>query len=509
MPEDTAEADLATTLEKVLSRQPVVGIGLVVVRSGAPLVFRAHGVADVTASTPITQDTIFRIASITKTFTAIAIMQLYEQGLVDLDKPANAYLRAYRLMATDPAFRPATLRHLLSHTAGLPEIAHTDGIFKPDFGESFEAGRPLPSLADFYGGALPVTADPGTRFVYNNHGPATLGQIVEDVTGITLDRYLHDHIFAPLGMTSSNLLRSDEVKARLASGYEIRSRGVERVGERDMVTAGAASIYSTPSDMARYATALLGGGSNDSGTILDPATLAMMFEPQWQPDPRLAGVGLGFFRAVLGGHLVVRHQGTHPGFHSEMALAPDDGVGVVAFTNGAHQPDFWLPAAVSGLLRDLVGAGPGGQSAIPKRPELWDDICGWYRLDAGLTDVRLRGMLGVGAEVFVSRGRLMFRFLTPIPSLARGFPLEPDDPHDPLVFRIDLPEEGLDPIRIIFGQDRNRKTTRLFLDLMPLVLDKQPASTNPKRRAVRSLAVLGAVAGAAAVGRRLIPGARV
>jgi CubicO group peptidase (beta-lactamase class C family) len=488
----------ATTFEvreaalEIVSRHPVVGVAVGVVRDGA-LDFFGHGVADTASNTPITEHTVFRIASITKTFTAIAVMQLSEQGLIDLDSPANDYLRAYQLIPARSGWRPATVRHLLSHSAGLPEVAHPSGIFRPNFGESFEAGRPLPSLAAFYGGGLGVYAEPGTRFVYNNHGPATLGQLVEDVSGVALDRYLHDHIFEPLGMADSDLLRSERIMSRLATGYEIGSRGVKAVSERDMVTAGAASIYSTPKDMARYLMALLGGGSNDHGSILKPETLAAMFQPQYQPDPRIAGMGLGFFRKDLSGHPVVRHQGTHPGFHSEIAVAPGDGVAVMAFTNGARQADFWLPVEVSGLLRRILDIPDDSDArVVPYRPGLWDGICGWYRLSARLSDVRLRGMMGFGAEVFIRDGRLMFRFLTLVPALARGFPLEPDDPDDPYAFRIDLPEEGLEPIRIVFGQGGEGTIDRLYLDLMPLTLDKQPLTTNPRRWAGGALAAMSA-----------------
>ena len=127
--------------------------------------------------------------------------------------------------------------------------------------------------------------------------------------------------------------------------------------------------------------------------------------------------------------------------------------------------------------------------AVGHHPELWEDLCGWYRLAAGITDVRLRGMLGAGAEVFVRSGRLLLRFLTPIPSLARGFPLEPAAPDDPYVFRIDLTEEGLDPIGVVFGQGPDGSTTRLHLDVMPLTLEKQSRFSNPRGWA-------GALAGA-------------
>jgi hypothetical protein len=373
----------------------------------------------------------------------------------------------------------------------------------PDFGESVKAGRPLPSLAEFYRGGLSVPAEPGTRFVYNNHGPATLGQLVEDVSGKPLARYFREHIFEPLGMADSDLVRSKLIGSRLATGYEIRAHGARAVAERDMVTAGAASIYSTPSDMARYLAALLGGGANAHGSILESEAVAVMFEAHYQPDPRVPGMGLGFFRANLAGHPAAGHQGSHPGFHSQILLAPDDGVGVMAFTNGARHADLWLPAEVSGLLRRLLGVPDEVVRAdVPHHPEVWDDLCGWYRLSARLTDVRLRGMVGAGAEVFVRRGRLMLRFLTPIPDLYRGLALHPDDETDPHVFRIELSDSGLETMQVVFGHDREGTTTQLHFDLMPLTLEKQPATRNPRRWATGALGTLGAVTTAVALGRR-------
>jgi len=104
---------------EMLHRQPAVGMAVGVVRNGALQFFSAHGVADVPSRVPVTDDTVFRVGSITKTMTAIAAMQLVEQGLLDLDAPANDYLRAYRLAPPKPGWRPATVRHLLTHTAGI------------------------------------------------------------------------------------------------------------------------------------------------------------------------------------------------------------------------------------------------------------------------------------------------------------------------------------------------------------------------------------------------------
>jgi CubicO group peptidase (beta-lactamase class C family) len=111
----TDELGMKARIGGILNRWPAVGLAVGVVRNGSLEFFSGHGLADIASNTPVTQDTVFRIGSITKTFTAIAVMQLWEQGLVDLDAPANDYLRAYRLIPAKASFRPATVRHLLTH----------------------------------------------------------------------------------------------------------------------------------------------------------------------------------------------------------------------------------------------------------------------------------------------------------------------------------------------------------------------------------------------------------
>jgi CubicO group peptidase (beta-lactamase class C family) len=113
-------AGLKAKVAEILNRRPAVGLAVGVVRNGSLEFFHGHGVADIGSKTPVTEDTVFRIASISKTFTAIAVMQLWEQGLVDLDAPANRYLRAYRLVPAKASFGPATVRQLLTTPPGSP-----------------------------------------------------------------------------------------------------------------------------------------------------------------------------------------------------------------------------------------------------------------------------------------------------------------------------------------------------------------------------------------------------
>jgi CubicO group peptidase (beta-lactamase class C family) len=296
------EPELRAWMDGILNRHPAVGLAVGIVRHGSLEFFNGHGFADVASHTPIDADTVFRIGSVTKPFTAIAVMQLHEQGLVDLDAPANDYLRAYELILAQAGFRPATVRHLLTHTAGIAEVQRVWDLLHPEAGPfdgrppilSVSAGEPMPSLAEYYRGGLRVVAEPGTRFAYSNHGFATLGQIVEDVSGMTLQRYFRDRIFEPLGMADSDLVRSVRVASRLATGYTLGRHGVQAVPDRDWIGTGGGGIYSTVRDIARFAAALMGGGANEQGSILEPAALSAMFEPHHQPDPRVPGWGLGF-----------------------------------------------------------------------------------------------------------------------------------------------------------------------------------------------------------------------
>lgn len=497
------EFELRARIEEVLNRWPAVGLAVGVVRDGSLEFFHGHGVVDVASGTPITEETVFRIGSITKTFTAIAAMQLWEQGSIDLDAPANDYLRGYQLVPAKAGFRPATVRHLLTHTAGIPEVLHPLDVARPLFGETVKQGRPVPSLADYYRGGLAIRTEPGTRFTYTDHGFATLGQIVEEVSGTSFDGYMREHIFDPLGMVETDLVRSERVRSRLATGYTLGSGGAKAVTDYEVVTVGGGGAYSTTRDMARYVAALLGGGANEHGSILKPTTLATMFEPHYQPDPRVPGIGLAFDRGDAGGHRVMEHGGILPGFDCQLVVAPDDGVGVLAFTNGARRAMFWLPNEVAGLVNHLLGVSDRTiRTDIPQHPELWAELCGWYQLSARLTDVRARMAAGAGAEVLVRGGRLVLRVLTPMPGAYRVLALHPDDPSDPYVFRIDLSRFGLGTLRLVFTREPGGRVTAVHLaEGKPLSARKRPATTNPRLWATGALGALAVATTARAVRR--------
>jgi CubicO group peptidase (beta-lactamase class C family) len=496
--------DLNARVRRILNRRPVVGLAVGLVRGGRLEFFHGHGFADLRSRTPITEDTVFRTGSVTKTVTAVAVLQLAEQGLIDIDRPVGDYLRAYRLVPARAGHRPPTVRQLLTHTAGLPQLVYPWRAFAPVLGETVRFGRPVPSLAEFYRGGLHLVAEPATTHTYSNHGFATLGQIVEDLSGQPLDQYLRENIFAPLGMADTDLVRSERVRARLATGYTLRRHGPRPAGDRDLITIGAGGIYTSIRDLARYAAAMLSGGGNEHGSVLKPETVTAMFAPQYQPDPRLPGMGLAFFRRDAGGHLIVDHDGLLPGFASELALAVEDGVGVVAFTTGARDAKAWLGVEVSGLLRQVIGIPDDViRTDVAQHPEVWRELCGWYAFRGSLRDVQ-RWFIA-GADVVARGGRLTLRPVTPIPALSRRFVLHPDDDSDPYVFRINLSGFGLGTSRVVFGRGPAADTMSIHLDIAPMSFDRRSVASNPRVWGTGALGALAGASVAAAVHRHRMP----
>jgi CubicO group peptidase (beta-lactamase class C family) len=476
------DLELKLKVAEVLNRWPSAGLAVAVVRGGSLEWFLGQGVADTQTKEPITEDTVFRIGSLTKTFTAIAVMQLWEQGVLDLDAPADDYLRAFRLIPAQASFQP-TVRHLLTHTGGIGYWRRLSDLLQPGVGSGVRAGRSgaLP-LADYYRRGLPVEVEPGTKWVYSNHGFAALGQIVEDVSGQPLDRYLRDHLFEPLGMEYTDLLRSERVRHRLATGYVLRSRGLKAVADREVLTPGGGGMYSTAAEIARYVSALLEKGTGEHGSVLKPDTLASMFQPHFQLDPRLPGMGLGFELGEESDHKTVGKGGIVSGFYSAMVLAPDEGLGVVVFSNtgGLDGRGVSEPLAAA-LLRRVLGLPDQAiRTDIPPRPESWSELCGWYSPDPGpVTNLIVRALMGAGAEVMVRGGHLVLKPLTPVPAMRRGMRLYPDDPDDPWVFRVELPAYGKN-YRVVFngGSEEGGRATRLLMEVFSF--RKRPGVRNPR-----------------------------
>lgn len=477
------ERKLRAITTDVLNRWPSAGVAAAVVYDGDLAWFHGHGLADTGSDEPVTGDTVFRIGSVTKTFTAVAVMQLWEQGMVDLDAPVTRYLRAFRLVPARPDLRPVTLRHLLTHTAGIGYWPRISDLLRPRRGSGVQAARPAVPLAEYLHHGLRVEVQPGTKWMYSNHGFATLGQVVEDVTGVPFDGYLREHIFDPLGMEHSDLTVSRKLRGRLATGYVLRRRGLEPVPWHDVPTPGGGGICSTTRDMVKYVAALLNGERSGAGAILRPETIASMFRPHFQPDPRIPGMGLGFDLSAEGGHRIVGKDGVVSGFLAQILLAPDDDIGVVVLCNtggldarGAPTPLAWA------IMRHVLGLADNPfRTDVVARPEVWADLCGWYDLAPGpMTNVFIRLLMGAGAEVRVRDRQLLLQPLSPVPAMRRGMHLYHDDPNDPYVFRIDMSEMGKPPMPVVFTGGVEGKQPAERLCFGETVFHRRPDALNPR-----------------------------
>jgi CubicO group peptidase (beta-lactamase class C family) len=497
-----SEASLERAVARVLDRWPSAGLAVAVVRDGEPPWFHAHGVGSVTTRTPVTPETVFRIGSLTKTCTAVAVLQLWEQGRVDLDAPANDYLSSFRLRPTRPDLRPATLRHLLTHTAGVGYWRRLADLAHPVSGAGVEVRR-RQSLGQYYRRGLPQEVQPGTKWVYSNHGFAALGQVVEDVSGHDLRSYLCEHVLDPLGMAHTDLVRSERVRTGLATGYLLRSRGLVPAPLREVPTPGGGGLYSTAADLAGYLDCLLHRGRGPHGRILQDVTVEQMFSPQFQPDPRLPGMGLGFNLGAEDGHPTVGKDGVVSGFLAALTMAPHDGVGVVALSNTGGLSGQGAPTGVATALLRAVQSLPQDQLRhdVASRPEVWAELCGWFSPAPGrVTNLFARALMGAGAEVVVDRRQLVLKPLNPIPALRKGMRLHPDDPRDPHVFRVDLSALGMGTLPVVFATEGAGQVRCFWLDLM--AFEKRPEARNPRRLAAGALAAAALTTGLAGGARR-------
>jgi hypothetical protein len=206
-------------------------------------------------------------------------------------------------------------------------------------------------------------------------------------------------------------------------------------------------------------------------------------------------MGLAFFRDEVGGQRTVGHDGIWKGFRTDMVLAPDAGIGVLAFANTGWFDPRGAPVPVANaLLRSLLGLPDDAvRTDVPEHPEAWGNLCGWYSFGPGvLTDPQPRMMLGAGVEVVVRRNYLMIRGQIPIPAVREGLRLYPDR-DDPYAFRIDLSALDAGTSRVVFSRGPDGEVTALHLGLTPMSFEKRPAVRNP-RPWVNGALVAGATA---------------
>jgi CubicO group peptidase (beta-lactamase class C family) len=326
-------ADVEAFLEGIVPQQlalnDVAGATVAVVKDGKLLFSKGYGYSDVEKKQPVLADkTLFRPGSISKLFTWTAVMQLHEQGKLDLDTDINKYLD----FKIPEAFgKPITLKHILTHTPG----------FEEQIKDLFTTNQEGPNLGEYVKNHIPRRIfAPGTTPAYSNYGTAVAGYIVERISGQPFSEYIEEHIFKPLEMNNSTFVQPlpKNLASQMSKGYSV---GSDEPKTFEIVNAfPAGSLSSTADDMARFMIAHLQNGQYGDTQILKPETAKKMHARLFALDDSALAMAHGFYEQSRNGKRIIGHGGDTVQFHSNLHLVLDSGVGFYVSYNSAGKGLF-------------------------------------------------------------------------------------------------------------------------------------------------------------------------
>src|SRR3954469_4681083 len=358
-------ADVDRILAAYMAQRHVPGAAWGVIVDGQVAHLSAKGLRDVDAAAPVDGDSVFRIASMTKSFTVISILRLRDEGKLSLDDPAEKYVPEMAGLKYPASDAPKiTIRHLLSHAEGFPEDNPWGDRHLADTDEQ---------LSHMLRAGIPFSNAPGIAYEYSNLGFAILGRVVTNVSKVPYAEYVNAHILQPIGMTSTTLEPSTVAANRLAHGYRSED---ERGKNEPLLSNGSfgsmGGMLTSVRDLSRYVALFIAAWPPHDGPETAPIKRSSLREMQhlWSPVPasvtrnsatgaiQLTSSGYGYGLRVgqnCAFTTIVSHTGGLPGFGSIMIWLPDYGVGLVAFGNLTYTG--WTGAATSALEALVKKAG--------------------------------------------------------------------------------------------------------------------------------------------------------
>ncbi len=345
-------------ISNLMSQYDIPGAGLALVQNGQVLYTQGYGVRSTGSGEPVTSDTLFALGSVTKSFTALGVAQLVDQGLVNLDLPVTTYIPNFTL--SDPAATLSlTVRELLDQTSGLPGT-------NDDVWYSGQVST-LQQAVD-YAATVPLAAAPGSAHIYDNFNYAIAGYLIEQVSGQTWDEYTRQHILDPLAMTTADFdIQSVQQTSDFASPHRLDIlNGMQPIPFVSLAgIASAGAINASAREMANYLLLQLGDGTFNGAPIVSAALLNEMHTQQiaYPPLPpvgptgfQFKGYGLGWITADFNGYSVLWHNGSIDGFYAMVMFIPSAQAGVVVLSNaGLGTGSLFTLAASLGLLEQMVG----------------------------------------------------------------------------------------------------------------------------------------------------------
>lgn len=335
--------DFTAFMADGMAKTHTPGMAVAVVREGKTVLARGFGLADIAANRPVTTDTAFHIASVSKTVTATAMMMQQQAGAFSLDDPVDRYLD-FKVVHPAAPDRPITFRHLMTHTSGISDKVYYQ---VPAFSN---AGDPTIGLRDFLVGYLTPRgqwykadgcfgAAPGAAWDYSNVAVALLGYLSGRV-GRDLMRLTRDELFTPLGMARTSWTYAGLRPDAVATAYDVTDGAPKPLPPTGYPDWPAGLLRTSAMDFARFLAVYTQGGTLDGRTFLKPETVAAMLTPQAVPAPPGVGQGLIWQLRMLGTMHLAAHSGGDPGASTVVAIDLDRKVAVLAFANAAGNADF-------------------------------------------------------------------------------------------------------------------------------------------------------------------------
>jgi CubicO group peptidase (beta-lactamase class C family) len=366
-PENPAEfeAFMDGLMSASMQANHIPGAVIVLVMNGEVFFAKGYGRADLESRIPVDPArNLFRPGSVSKLFTWTAVMQLVEQGQLDLDVDINTYLD-FTIPATFP--QPITLKHLLTHTPGFEDWGNDLFKLNPDEMISLEAYVKNNQPQRIF--------PPGKIGAYSNYGTAVAGYIVQRVSGMPFEEYIEKNIFAPLGMTQASFRQPlpSQIAGDMASGYNYINGGYIKGGFEYVVGYPAGSLSASGLDMAKFMIAHLQNGRYGTETILQESTARQMHSQAFTHDPRLPGMAYGFFEDVINNQRIISHGGDTFLFHSGLFLIPEQNLGLFISTNGASGAKLVEAVAMNFMKRYFPAEMPKltPDPGFPERANLY------------------------------------------------------------------------------------------------------------------------------------------
>ena len=317
-PNHALVAAIDSVVELTLSVAPVPGISIAVLRGDDTIAIKGYGVAQVENRVAVTDHTVFRIASVTKQFTAAAVMRLVENGDLRLDATVGDVLPEYR----GPG-RSVMIHQLLNHTSGVPNDTRIGSPFWDSMERDLTPEKTLEIFAQH-----PLEFDPGSRWAYSNSGYYLLGLVIERLTGESFAGHLDQTVLEPLGLTRTGSCSHGARGSDYAYGYELEGGhlvSAQPIGANDVGAAGG--LCSTPRELVQWARAL------EDGQVVRRSSYDAMTS-QAVPGGTLDTYGFGLELGWLEGHAVVSHLGAIDGYSASLAHYPDDSLTIAVLANG-------------------------------------------------------------------------------------------------------------------------------------------------------------------------------